>query len=134
MNNDIQESYVDFENAKLLKEIGFNCLTKEYYQKGKGIEGLVTGKMDRHNSKEDFYISAPTIDLAIEWIRINFDRHIYCQPYYCEDSELKWRGKYCNLKRFNVTYESFLPESVGLYDSPQEAKQVAIKHFLNSKL
>ena len=105
INNNIEEDYVSFEMAKLLKEKEFglseNCYIQLYsYYDEEGVlqskpEAYISrkyNKLDTHlgadiiddfethisyfdNSLDGIYL-APTIALAIKWIRENFGIHI----------------------------------------------------------
>ena len=71
----ITEDYVSFETAKLLKEKGFdeNCAA---------LYSLESAKLDKrgvgyvfNNSQWDFYITAPTLQMAMKWLRENYGLH-----------------------------------------------------------
>ena len=64
----INEDYVSFETAKLLKKKGFN-------EKCIATYNLVTGNFEVEEVYQDWtstwkgYISAPTIQMAMKWLR-----------------------------------------------------------------
>ena len=71
----ITEDYVSFETAKLLKEKGFdeNCAA---------LYSLESGEFDKrgvgyvfNNSQWDFYITAPTLQMVMKWLRENYGLH-----------------------------------------------------------
>lgn len=65
----IEESYVSFEVAKLLKEKGFNEETQGYYPiKGDATGRLMFGSEYPHNNSQ-VQISAPTQQMAMRWLR-----------------------------------------------------------------
>jgi hypothetical protein len=64
-------TYITFEQAKLLKEKGFDELTTVWRQHGDGISGDVEGKRDYYNRKGDIYTSLPEQQQVLEWLRIN---------------------------------------------------------------
>ena len=61
----IEEAYVSFETAKLLKEKGFNEKVSRWYVANSPQEGVVTiGFGDKQ-----LYINAPTQQMAMKWLR-----------------------------------------------------------------
>lgn len=141
INNNILESYVSYENAKLLKEAGFyntecvyfyakpNCKLfgvdehgRHYPIKSKGKnEKYLTGHVVAL-SENNMYL-APTLQLAIDWISANFNIHILIYPY-DENREDLW--SYWIVKRSNK-FKDFIP-----YKSKEEAKEAAIKYCLET--
>jgi hypothetical protein len=69
----IEEDYVSFETAKLLKEKGFDEPTIGIYYKDGTFENLSSNKW---NSKFVTPISAPTIQMVMKWLRIEHNIHI----------------------------------------------------------
>lgn len=117
----ITEDYVSFNTAKLLKEKGFDEYCGYYSSDGE-YWGYCT-----YNHKGKDYISAPTLQMAIKWLRKAHE--IFIRPntsflypirYYCEI--------FCygdNLKtQQDVTTENF--------ESPEEACEAAIKYCLEN--
>lgn len=66
MNNNIEEKYVSFEVAKLLNNVGCILQSEKRYN-----------KQGAFKYSKAWSISAPTVGLAIDWIRENFNLHIY---------------------------------------------------------
>ena len=62
----IKEDFVSFETAKLLKEKGFDEPTIGTYYKDGTFEHLT---INRWNSKFVTPISAPTLQMAMKWLR-----------------------------------------------------------------
>ena len=62
----ITEDYVSFEMAKLLKEKGFDEPTIGTYYKDGTFEYL---SLNKWNSKFVIPISAPTLQMAMKWLR-----------------------------------------------------------------
>jgi hypothetical protein len=69
----IQEDYVSFETAKLLKEKGFDCLCNAYY------DCFTTDNFHSSCEPTDFnsidtkirdIVSAPTLQMAMKWLRL----------------------------------------------------------------
>ena len=103
----IQEDYVSFETAKLLKEKGFDEECQKYYG--------------------DYKYPCPTLQMAMKWLRKAHEifirpntNFLYPIRYYCEI--------FCygdNLKtQQDVTTENF--------ESPEEACEAAIKYCLEN--
>ena len=67
----IAEDYVSFEIAKLLKEKGFDCECRGYYDTTKHLDYMLehSGSEMDSNDGPDCYISAPTIQMAMKWLR-----------------------------------------------------------------
>lgn len=66
----ITEDYVSFETAKLLKEKGFDEATIGYYPiVGKAKEIFHKGAAYRWNYFSDRGIAAPTLAMAMKWLR-----------------------------------------------------------------
>lgn len=75
----ITEDYVSFETAKLLKEKGFNEPTIGIYYKDGTFEYF---SLNKWNSKFIIPISAPTLQMAMRWLREVHNIHIAIVP--CE--------------------------------------------------
>ncbi len=64
----IEEDYVTYEVAKLLKEKGFDCPSYSHYR-------LDNGELCRFNTncstniEPNNYITAPTLQMAMKWLR-----------------------------------------------------------------
>ena len=67
----IQEAYVSFETAKLLKEKGFDVPTKTYYTFNYHTFYDEERARDWNNLSEFKYISAPTHQMVLAWLRKN---------------------------------------------------------------
>lgn len=68
----INEDYVSFETAKLLKEKGFDENTPVNYFVGDDkIRGCVVGEMVYHTREEEdtHLIACPTLQMAMKWLR-----------------------------------------------------------------
>ena len=78
----ITEDYVSFETAKLLKEKGFDCACKVWYAEYASVWGgdpsgdrkYINIQFDDENMVNDSYkflCYAPTLQMAIKWLRKN---------------------------------------------------------------
>lgn len=124
----IEEDYVSFETAKLLKEKGFNepCL-KEYYNNGVLSDITIEAKYNTIANQ----ISAPTIQGAIKWLRKVHNIHTVIKivirtygntEYYYELYGTK-NGSLC------VVCDIYKGES---WDSSEKASDEAIKYCLEN--
>ena len=67
----ITEDYVSFDIAKLLKEKGFDIYVRSYYEKNeyKTKEEFSTNNALWNYNISSFRYSAPTLQMAIKWLR-----------------------------------------------------------------
>lgn len=70
----IEESYVSFDTAKMLKEAGFDVPCTSQYTEGKSIWNV--GYPDNFN-QDEFGYSRPTQALAARWLREVYNVAIY---------------------------------------------------------
>lgn len=110
------EDYVSFEQAKALKELGFNWTSYNYYDDDRS---LITTSHDEYYSEFKGRTTAPTLSQAQKWLREihKLDCNANCDPY-C----LKWFWyvfstiKSCEginqNENFFDTYEEALSESI----------------------
>ena len=68
----ITEDYVSFETAKLLKDKGFNEECLRWYVANEPQEGTV----EKGFGENQFYINAPTLQMAMKWLREVHNIHI----------------------------------------------------------
>jgi len=108
----IEPTYVTFEQAKLLKEKGFDVDTEHHYN------------IDGEQYKPVFTstdISAPEQWQVVEWLRINYDIWITCgrdeDNYKCEVYTIKSGNKH-------------VPTGLKSFPSPQEAYSAAFDYIL----
>ena len=64
----VNEDYVSFETAKLLKEKGFNEPTYAYYLPNASFY-LSPREIDNKNLYAQGCVSAPTLQMAMKWLR-----------------------------------------------------------------
>ena len=79
----ITEDYVSFETAKLLKEKGFDVLCRQFYSCDRdtaeilfGIGNFNWNKKNTITSCYDSACSAPTLQIAMKWLREVHNLHI----------------------------------------------------------
>lgn len=67
----ITEDYVSFEIAKLLKEKGFEGVVNAYYHIWDNGKRVCSVQEFSHSEAPHLYIPAPTIQMAMKWLRDN---------------------------------------------------------------
>lgn len=86
----INEDYVSFETAKLLKEKGFDEPCNAYWFHMINAKPIFNDNMPRqvYNNKSDTIeiIGCPTLQLAMKWLREVYGLHISLEPCYDYDS------------------------------------------------
>ena len=128
----IQEEYVSFETAKLLKEKGFNEECFALYnpdgvliQSGIRLNNIQVGRV-----KGSY--SAPTQQMAMKWLREIHGIHIqaYC-PVFDMDADIlgvKYNIVISNLKNRCIAFDTDIDDNE--YDSYEEAVESGIKYCL----
>ena len=120
------EDYVSFETAKLLKEKGFDEATIGYYPIiGKAKETFHKGAAYRWNYFSDRGIAAPTLQMAMKWLRK--EHNLYIDPY--PEDNCTWCLIIWEL------YPEHVKDCGGKYDdcsysTYEEACEAAIKYCL----
>ena len=123
----ITEDYVSFETSKLLKGKGFDESTLQRY----GADGDMSsdGRMGKYNSLTKLnFIAAPTIQMAMKWLREEKDVQIEIAIVGTDtwESPTKWMyGFRCQTKdvidRRNADFSSY-----------EQACEAAIKYCLEN--
>ena len=65
----ITEDYVSFETAKLLKEKGFDVYVRSFYDADDMPAQHTEALWDWNLNKENYRFSAPTLQMAMKWLR-----------------------------------------------------------------
>jgi hypothetical protein len=117
----IEEDYVSFETARLLKEKGFNELCSKYYilYYGGGY-CLVNRGTAAHDSN---CIDVPTIQMVMKWLREIYKLHI--TVYSCSQESWAYRITKPHQKLEDGAY-------AGDYASYEETCEAAIKYCLEN--
>ena len=120
----IVEDYVSFETAKLLKEKGFDEATIGYYPIiGKAKETFHKGAAYRWNYFSDRGIAAPTLQMAMKWLRNKHDIFIEISvDEILKDNGYQWALYYNSTKEI-MPYADW-------EKSYEEACEAAIKYCL----
>lgn len=131
----IYEDYVSFETAKLLKEKGFDEFCPTFYETDEPDNGPKYSKKlgwFLHNSYDysDRYgkiiISAPTLSMAMKWLRVVHKLEIYPYHQYSQDGNKWW----FEIVKFPSPVSDY--ESNAIYATYEEACEAAIKYCLEN--
>ena len=149
INNNIEETKVGFNNAKLLKEKGFDVPCSTHWEWGNGDKkenlpaGIyIAGFIDKENlprpysnselmksyfedSNQFGEFSRPTQQLAIDWILKNYNIWIHVAPENNEEDIVTWR---LTIQRIDT--EVRFVRTFGEFNKPEEAKEAAINYVL----
>ena len=136
----ITEDYVSFEVAKLLKEKGFDGDTNCYYIEGSVDKNLYYSPIrNNHNKRitnnefdiqidiDSCKISAPTLQMAMKWLRKN--HQIFIRPNTSFLYPIKW---YAEIFCYGDNLKTQQDVKTEYYDSPEEACEAAIKYCLEN--
>ena len=119
----ITEDYVSFETAKLLKEKGFDERCNSYFISDNEI-ALISNRRDFNN--HGVYLSAPTLQMAMKWLREVRNRYIeICTDKAHNFKDIVFRPAIYD-KELDCLWES---DNFSTYEQAVEA---AIKHCLEN--
>ena len=141
----INEDYVSFETAKLLKEKGFDGSCHRYYRYDKedtdgngkmfmfasdlnGFCCVTNSLLNDYGEKHEETVLAPTFQMAIKWLRKEHKLCVVSIPVVTDDDGdggCLWN--YVISRKLNPLYESG-----SLYESPETALNDAIKYCLQN--
>ena len=142
----ITEDYVSFETAKLMKEKGFNEYCKSVYHVGsicsvaslgyhynEGYGAVVEEKQNSDFGKYDNAISAPTLQMAMKWLREVQQISVEALPDWFDSNHTNIHdGWYCEVRYLtNMSYDADYFEHKK-YDSYEKAVEAAIKYCLEN--
>lgn len=122
----IEEIYVSFDTAKLLKEAGFDVPCNSYYELegGEVVRKDSIGSSD-YNAYEDTVCSRPTQALAARWLR---EVHHYAICVWFSKDHEKWF--YAHGDMDNMAFDTDYNISEFIFDSYEEALEVGIVQVL----
>ncbi len=125
----IEESYVSFDTAKLLKEVGFDVPCNSYYEleDGEVVRKDCIRPYD-HNCFEDTVCSRPTQALAARWLREVHDTFVKMERVGSFDGK-EFRF-YWSFSIISVSTACLKSISGGRYDGYEEALEVGIVQVL----
>ena len=117
----IEESYVSFDTAKMLKEAGFDEVCRYNYDNVGGFRWLKIGEPTPKG-----WVPCPTQALAARWLREVHHLNLYaCFDYVCfEDGERKWFFMRENtmINDYTSVYSSIIS-----YDSYEQALEAGLQ-------
>ena len=140
----IEEDYVSFETAKLLKEKGFDEITFTWYT-GKGKFCVGKNNFDDYHmnhfssfaitEKDKNKCSAPTLQQARKWIKENYKRHIEVRITNHSISDMVNVIRYYWII-FDVETARWMDESTIYktdgFDTEEQAYENALRHILEN--
>lgn len=134
LDNKIKPIYITLEQAKKLKEKGFDVVTEYNYSEVYGFIKNINSL--KHSDGNNRFASAPEQWQVVEWLRINHGIWIKVDHFITTENTINWdfeidrvdtdideRGNYIPLKSF---------ESDRNFISPQEAYSAAISYVLEN--
>lgn len=125
----IEESYVSFDTARMLKEAGFDVPCKSYYEleDGEEVRKDSIGLSD-YNAYEDAVCSRPTQALAARWLRDVHDTFVKMERVGSFDGkEFRFYWSYSIISVSTACLKSI---SGGRYGSYEEALEEGIVQVL----
>lgn len=127
----IEEAYVSFEVAKLLKEKGFDWACIGYYVDDEPDDVKYSFLCETNSIWESRCCSAPTLQMAMAWLRREFGLHCsvdydYVLGWYCQITSLKETVEYDHEEM-----KHYHPDKDNGFSSPEEACEAAIKYCLD---
>lgn len=134
----VTEDYVSFDTAKLLKEKGFDGECDYLYVDGKILRA---GWKFNWNSGETLFTdyknecSAPTVQMAMKWLRKKYNLHIITLPYAPMDRHPYHPGE-ADIVYIAQLFRGIIPiDGIGrsvIKLTPEEACDAAIKYCLEN--
>jgi hypothetical protein len=124
----MEEAYVSFETAKLLKEKGFReCSGAGYNSKGQLQVGYAYWNIS------SVWYAAPTLQMAMKWLRevhnkhcdIGYDLDLYWFFQIIELKELKEHFDYSELKYYHAENETG-------FNTYEKAAEAALKYCIEN--
>jgi hypothetical protein len=128
MSNDKQSSVdkelIPYEQALMLKQLGFDEPTNVWRQHGEGISGDVIGKYGYYNRKGDVYTAIPTVSQVFRWFR---DTHnLNAQIAFCEYSVVSE-----NAWKYTLDNPTGIQLWNGKYSTYEEAELECLKKLID---
>ena len=123
----VEESYVSFDTAKLLKEVGFDVPCRDFFTiEGDGNVVITEARSCRyHNSFEDCFISRPTLALAARWLREKHKIHVGADMAYSKLVAEKWIYQIRFTDSIGNPYKS-----VGWFNDYEEALEAGLQEAI----
>lgn len=118
----IEESFVSFDTAKLLKEVGFDEVCRSAYY----ATGNSAVMYERNSMLSPGYVSRPTQALAARWLREVHRIHIFSN-YFFEDGT--WFYVIVDLKESDEV-RAIPPPDIRSYQSNEEALEAGLQEAI----
>ena len=129
----ITEDYVSFETAKLLKEKGFNEGICHFYDED-GFIHCNSGLYFCNSTELNGYISAPTLQMAMKWLREVHRLYVEVVPhpfsFEHQDIQDGWGCEVMHLS--DLSYDSDYEFFQKKYSTYEQACEAAIKYCLEN--
>ena len=124
----IKEDYVGFEIAKLLKEKEFDIYVRSYYEKNKykTKEEFSTNNALWNYNISSFRYSAPTLQMAMKWLREVKHIPIEILWHYDVDSDVE-EWYFIHHAELRI-----LPNDIEYYETYEKACEAGIKYCLEN--
>ena len=120
----IEEQFVSFYTAKLLKEAGFNVTIRSHYtQSGSKWETVVPASVEDRNGI--VWFPRPTQALAARWLR---EVHNYAVCVWFSKDHEKWFYAHGDMN--NIVFDTDYHISEYKYDSYEEALEAGLQEAL----
>ena len=116
----IEESYVSFDTAKMLKEAGFNDICRCDYD---GVDGFRWFRIGKSIPKG--WVPCPTQALAARWLR---EVHHYAVCVWYSAEHEKWFYAHGNLD--NMMFDEEYSISDFIYDSYEQALEAGLQEAI----
>ena len=118
----IEEQFVSFDTARMLKEAGFDVPCTSQYSEGKCIWNV--GYPENFN-QDEFGYSRPTQALAARWLR-EAHHYVVCAWYSAEHE--KWFYAHGNLD--NMMFDEEYSISDFIYDSYEQSLEAGLREAI----
>ena len=138
----VEEAYVSFQTAKLLKEKGFKIdTTKDYWKIGQDgtmyFMCSIGAYTDDMNNKTAYYRPAdsypcPTQQMASRYLRENYSLHIEIEAYPHKDGCFYWHYRITELKEDILKFGYYKLYQKAGFSSPEAAIDDAHQYCLNN--
>lgn len=135
----IKPTYVTFEQAKLLKEKGFDVPIKSYYRiTGTGVFEIIK-PLNHNNDKVQetagsmTYISAPEQWQVVEWLRVKHGILIFIEPANGKEDKCLFAWYICDDEQNILNSDSnYTANGDKHFKTPQEAYSAAFDYVLKN--
>lgn len=126
----ITEDYVSFETAKLLKEKGFDVYVRSFYDADDMPAQHTEALWDWNLNKENYRFSAPTLQMAMKWLRETHKLFVFISPWLMLESDIQYYFEIREIKTsdFETLYDYTSKE----LNSFEKAAEAAIKYCLEN--